>query len=68
MKLYKTIHGCTWESTHNITSFFTLEKQQRIFHKIVDKNAFDLIYSMLLDHVFNQNHGQNPCSKSCLKP
>lgn len=42
--LYKTIHRCSWENLHDITSFFTLKKQQKFFHEIVDKNAYNLIY------------------------
>jgi tRNA U34 5-methylaminomethyl-2-thiouridine-forming methyltransferase MnmC len=43
-EFYKKIHSITWENVHFISPFFTLEKQQKFFHDIEDKNTFDLIY------------------------
>lgn len=44
IKLYSDIHSCSWEKPHKITSYFTLEKQQKLFSEITDKNVFDIIY------------------------
>jgi len=42
--LYEKIHLVTWEKPVEITSYFTLEKQQKHFHKIEDKDKYNLIY------------------------
>ncbi|GGG56984.1 tRNA (5-methylaminomethyl-2-thiouridine)(34)-methyltransferase MnmD [Bizionia arctica] len=42
--LYETIHAIKWEDIHEITSLFTLQKQQKFFHEIVDLNLYNLIY------------------------
>lgn len=43
-ELYDQIHNVTWESTHKISSNFTLEKRELSFDQITDVNRFDLIY------------------------
>lgn len=43
-ELYKDIHSCSWEKPVKITPYFTLEKQQKSFNEIADKNVYNLIY------------------------
>ena len=42
--LYEYIHSCPWEKPVNITGSFILEKQQKYFHEIADKDVYDIIY------------------------
>ncbi|WP_203258285.1 tRNA (5-methylaminomethyl-2-thiouridine)(34)-methyltransferase MnmD [Hyunsoonleella ulvae] len=42
--IFKQIHELDWESMHKISSYFSLTKQQKMFDKIEDDNAFNLIY------------------------
>lgn len=42
--LFQDIHKCTWDKSHKITPHFFLEKQQKLFSEISDKNCFNLIY------------------------
>jgi tRNA U34 5-methylaminomethyl-2-thiouridine-forming methyltransferase MnmC len=43
-QIYEDIHKCSWEKPHTITPDFTLEKQQKLFSEITDKNMFHIIY------------------------
>lgn len=42
--LFKEMHEMSWEHNMRLTSYFTLQKQQKLFTDITDKNQFDLIY------------------------
>lgn len=42
--LYEAIHSSSWEESIDITSYFSLEKQQKHFHEITDKSKYNLIY------------------------
>ena len=41
---FHQMHAIPWETEQDITPFFTLTKQQKLFTEIADKAAFDLIY------------------------
>ena len=41
---FEKMHSVTWETAHQITSNFQLEKQQKFFQDIKSKNAFNIIY------------------------
>ncbi|TBN06615.1 SAM-dependent methyltransferase [Hyunsoonleella flava] len=43
-QIFKMLHNCSWEDKHRISRHFTLAKQQKMFDKIDDVNAFNLIY------------------------
>jgi tRNA U34 5-methylaminomethyl-2-thiouridine-forming methyltransferase MnmC len=43
-EIFKTLHLCSWEEKHQITSAFSLLKRKQFFHEIDDENTFDLIY------------------------
>lgn len=42
--LFRKLHSTPWEVESEITSNFSLKKQQMLFSEIKDKNAFDIIY------------------------
>ena len=42
--LLKLMHESSWEVEQNISSFFTLTKQKKIFSDIKDINSYDIIY------------------------
>ena len=42
--LLKQMHESSWEVEQNISSFFTLTKQKKIFSDIKDINTYDIIY------------------------
>ena len=42
--IFEKLHDITWETAHNITSNFQLEKQQKFFKDINAKNEFNIIY------------------------
>ena len=42
--LFLKIHDTSWEQEHEITSYFSLTKQQKLFKDISDFNAYNLIY------------------------
>lgn len=42
--LFSKIHDVSWEQQHEITDYFSLTKQQRLFKDIPDINAYNLIY------------------------
>ena len=42
--LLKQMHESLWEVEQNISSFFTLTKQKKIFSDIKDINSYDIIY------------------------
>lgn len=42
--LFDKLHRATWEVKHEITSKFSLLKQQKLFHEIDNENEFDIIY------------------------
>lgn len=43
-ELFQKMHLDSWEQRHTVSEAFTLEKRQQFFHKIDDKNLYDLIY------------------------
>ena len=42
--LFNTLHNISWESKHEITANFSIEKQQKLFHEIDNTNEFNIIY------------------------
>lgn len=42
--VFKNMHEVPWEKEHQLTSYFTLHKQQRFFDHIDAINQFDLVY------------------------
>ncbi|MEW4922795.1 tRNA (5-methylaminomethyl-2-thiouridine)(34)-methyltransferase MnmD [Algibacter sp. 2305UL17-15] len=42
--LFEELHKLSWEEKHEITSLFSLRKQQKMFNEIKDKNKYNLIY------------------------
>lgn len=42
--LFKAIHDCNWENDCTISNHFILNKQQKQFSKITDKNKYDIVY------------------------
>lgn len=42
--LFQKIHTISWEEKQNITSYFSLMKQQKMFHEINDIKAYNIIY------------------------
>ncbi|MGB1308921.1 MAG: tRNA (5-methylaminomethyl-2-thiouridine)(34)-methyltransferase MnmD [Oceanihabitans sp.] len=42
--LFNAIHTIPWEETQEISPYFQLEKQQKDFLKITNKNQFNIIY------------------------
>lgn len=42
--LFEKFHACSWEKFHEITPNFKLEKKQKFFSEVTDKNAFHIIY------------------------
>ncbi|MBL4605031.1 MAG: tRNA (5-methylaminomethyl-2-thiouridine)(34)-methyltransferase MnmD [Flavobacteriaceae bacterium] len=42
--LFQTLHTCSWEEKHQITSEFSLWKRKQFFNDIDDEGQFDLIY------------------------
>lgn len=42
--LFYKLHNVFWEDKHEITSKFSLLKQQKLFHEIDNENEFDIIY------------------------
>lgn len=42
--LFEEMHKIPWENDSRLTPFFTLQKQQKLFKNIQNKNQFDLIY------------------------
>jgi tRNA U34 5-methylaminomethyl-2-thiouridine-forming methyltransferase MnmC len=42
--LYEAMHQSSWEKNQEITSHFTLHKEQKTFEKIANEDQFDLIY------------------------
>ncbi len=42
--LFHKLHSVSWEHKHEITSKFSLLKQQKLFHEIDNENEFDIIY------------------------
>lgn len=43
-KIFESFHSCSWEEKHQITPNFSLLKRKQFFHKIDDKNKFDIIF------------------------
>lgn len=43
-EFFQQMHNIPWEKEKDITSYFALTKQQKLFTEITDKAAFDLIY------------------------
>ena len=41
---FKNMHSLAWEASHQITSHFQLEKQQKFFQNIKAEDTFDIIY------------------------
>ena len=41
---FETIHKASWETQHEITPNFQLEKQEKFFKDIESENEFDIIY------------------------
>jgi len=41
---FKTLHSCAWETQHQISKYFNLKKEQKLFSEIVDVNRFNIIY------------------------
>ncbi len=41
---FETLHQTSWEKVHQLTDFFSIEKQQKFFKEIVAQEEFDLIY------------------------
>ncbi|HUH29603.1 tRNA (5-methylaminomethyl-2-thiouridine)(34)-methyltransferase MnmD [Gelidibacter sp.] len=42
--LFEEMHHIPWEIDQRLTSYYTLQKQQKLFKDITDKEQFDLIY------------------------
>lgn len=42
--VFEQMHKIPWGNDHVLTPFFTLQKQQKLFEDIQNKNQFDLIY------------------------
>lgn len=42
--LFKEMHNIAWENDTRLTSYFSLQKQQKFFKDITDTDQFDLIY------------------------
>ncbi|KJD34391.1 SAM-dependent methyltransferase [Tamlana nanhaiensis] len=42
--LFQEIHKVAWEEKHDITTHFSLTKQEKFFDAIDDENAFNIIY------------------------
>lgn len=42
--IYKNLHTIPWEETIPLTPYFSLQKQQKCFEDITNKDQFDLIY------------------------
>ena len=42
--IFDKLHQVSWNEKHHITSCFSLIKQQKMFHQINDKNAYNIIY------------------------
>lgn len=42
--VFKTLHEVAWNEKHDITSIFSIEKQQKFFAEIKDEDTFNLIY------------------------
>tara|TARA_R110002049_G_scaffold308939_1_gene515024 strand:+ start:11688 stop:12392 length:705 start_codon:yes stop_codon:yes gene_type:complete len=42
--VFQKLHETTWEEKHNITSHFSLTKQQLFFSEIKEKSTYNLIY------------------------
>ena len=42
--LFQKLHSVSWEEKHKITSQFSLNKKQKLFHQIEDKNEYNIIY------------------------
>lgn len=43
-EFFQQIHTISWERQQDITPYFTLTKQQKLFNNISDKASYDLIY------------------------
>jgi len=43
-EVFRLMHQCEWESTNQLSEYFTLTKRKQFFHQIEDKERFDLIY------------------------
>lgn len=41
---FRRLHAMSWEENHQISAFFNLEKQQKHFQEIEDKEIYHLIY------------------------
>lgn len=42
--IFEKLHDTSWDESHNISSNFQLEKQQKFFKDITAKNQFNIIY------------------------
>ncbi len=42
--LFKALHQVTWEEKHTISEYFLIEKQNRFFSEIEEKNQYNIIY------------------------
>ncbi|GAA3599227.1 tRNA (5-methylaminomethyl-2-thiouridine)(34)-methyltransferase MnmD [Flavivirga amylovorans] len=42
--LFKQLHKVAWEEKHMISENFSIEKQNRFFSEITEKNMYDMIY------------------------
>lgn len=41
---FRNLHRTAWETSNKITDFFNIEKQQKFFKEITDKEKYNLIY------------------------
>ncbi len=43
-ELFKKLHKVSWEEAHKLSENFSIEKQNRFFSEIKEKNKYDIIY------------------------
>ncbi len=44
INLFRELHNIAWEEAHQLTPYFSLQKQNKFFKEIKDKDSFNLIY------------------------
>jgi tRNA U34 5-methylaminomethyl-2-thiouridine-forming methyltransferase MnmC len=42
--IFETLHSCSWETQQQLTEYFNLKKEQKLFLEIVNENCFDVVY------------------------
>ncbi len=65
-EVFNRMHTAAWEKSIQISSFFSLKKENKFFKEISAENEFDLIYFDAFVPGFNRNCGVKKYLKICM--